>query len=370
MSWYELKDPERVDSPALMVYPERIKRNISEMLRLVGTPKRLVPHIKTHKMAEVVKLQMAVGIKRFKCATIAEAELLSECDVDEVILAYQLNESKAKRFLELVQKYPHIRFVSLIDNLQSTAILQALFLQEGLTANVFIDVDNGMHRTGFPIDQDLFSFYKKIQHYSHVHCYGLHVYDGHLHIQNFEERKQKAEEAFLPIKKISDQIIAAGYPKPVILAGGSPTFTIHALNPEVICSPGTCLLWDKGYGDLLPEQDFLPAAVLLTRIISKPQSGILTMDLGHKSVAAENPIHRRIFFLNLDSYKVIAQSEEHLVVEVGQKTWQSYQVGAIFYGIPQHICPTVALYDEVQVVDNNDVIDQWQVRARKKRINI
>src|SRR5699024_6507680 len=148
--------------------------------------------------------------------------------------------------------------------------------------------------------------------------------------------KQAAEKAFLPVKRLSGKITAAGYPQPVIIAGGSPTFTVHALNPEVICSPGTCLLWDKGYGDLLPEQKFLPAAVLLTRVISKPQPGILTVDLGHKSVAAENPIHKRIFFLNLDTYKVVAQSEEHLVVEVSEEAWQKHKVGDAFYGIPQH----------------------------------
>ncbi len=76
------------------------------------------------------------------------------------------------------------------------------------------------------------------------------------------------------------------------------------------------MLWDYGYDSLLKEQNFDFAAVLITRVISKPVKGIITTDLGHKSVAAENPISKRIFFLNLENYEVKSQSEEHLVIEV------------------------------------------------------
>jgi len=153
-----------------------------------------------------------------------------------------------------------------------------------------------------------------------------------------------------------------------IIAGGTPTFTVHALNKEVDCSPGTCLLWDYGYDQLLAEQPFEFAAILMTRIISKPARGLITTDLGHKSVAAENPISKRIFFLNLSDYEVRSQSEEHLVVEV--KDWENLHVGDVLYGVPYHICPTVALYDEAVIVENGNVVDKWNVVARKKKITI
>jgi D-serine deaminase-like pyridoxal phosphate-dependent protein len=118
----------------------------------------------------------------------------------------------------------------------------------------------------------------------------------------------------------------------------------------------------------LPEQPFEFAAVLMTRIISKPAPGLITTDLGHKSVAAENPISKRIFFLNLSDYEVRSQSEEHLVVEV--KDWENLHVGDVLYGVPYHICPTVALYDEAAVVENGNVVDKWNVVARKKKITV
>jgi D-serine deaminase-like pyridoxal phosphate-dependent protein len=181
-------------------------------------------------------------------------------------------------------------------------------------------------------------------------------------------RKQKVEEAFVPINSVVEKIVSSGFSTPKIIAGGTPTFTFHALNKDEYCSPGTCLLWDYGYDSMLAEQPFEFGALLITRIISKPAPGLITTDLGHKSVAAENPISKRIFFLNLENYVVKSQSEEHLVVEV--KEWQKLHVGDVLYGVPYHICPTVALYDEANVVQDGDVIDKWNVVARKKKITI
>jgi D-serine deaminase-like pyridoxal phosphate-dependent protein len=366
--WFELNDADEIDSPALLIYKNRVAFNIKTMINIAGDPGRLVPHVKTHKMAEIVKMQLDAGISQFKCATIAEAEMLSEAEAKNILLAYQLNFAKVKRFISLITKYPHIHFASLIDNIDSAKRLSDLFGEENLIANVFIDVDAGMHRTGIAPEQ-IFDLFLKIQKLSNLQFEGLHVYDGHIRDEDFEIRKQNVAEAFEKINAVKQQIIANSDLQNVkIIAGGTPTFTVHALNKEVDCSPGTCLLWDHGYDDLLAEQPFEFAAVLMTRIISKPAPGLITTDLGHKSVAAENPISKRIFFLNLSDYKVRSQSEEHLVVEV--KDEENLDVGDVLYGVPYHICPTVALYDEAAVVENGNVVDKWNVVARKKKITI
>ena len=111
------------------------------------------------------------------------------------------------------------------------------------------------------------------------------------------------------------------------------------------------MFWDWTYEEKLTEQEFKTAALLVTRVISKPAEGIVTIDLGHKAVASENPIDCRVMFLNLDHYKLLSQSEEHGVLQV--KNWDSITVGDVFYGVPYHICPTINLYDEVSVIENN-----------------
>jgi D-serine deaminase-like pyridoxal phosphate-dependent protein len=378
--WYELNDPDEIDSPALLIYKDRVASNIQTMVNIVGDAKRLVPHVKTHKMAEIVKMQLTAGISQFKCATIAEAEMLSEAGAESILIAYQLNFSKAKRFLSLIKKYPQIEFASLVDNSASAKMLNDLFEKEKLIANVFIDVDSGMHRTGIapaavavagvPANNNpLFNLFLELQKLPNINFQGLHIYDGHIRDGDFEIRKQKVAEAFEKINAVKQQIIKnSNLPDVKVIAGGTPTFTVHALNKEELCSPGTCVLWDYGYDALLAEQPFEFAAVLLTRVISKPLPGLITTDLGHKSVAAENPISKRIFFLNLTNYEVKSQSEEHLVVNV--KEWDHIHVGDVLYGIPYHICPTVALYDEANIIENGALVDMWKIEARKKRITV
>ncbi|MFI5131531.1 MAG: D-TA family PLP-dependent enzyme, partial [Chitinophagales bacterium] len=120
--------------------------------------------------------------------------------------------------------------------------------------------------------------------------------------------------------------------------------------------------------DLCPEQNFQTAAVLITRVISIPGQNKICLDLGHKSVAAENAIEKRIYFLNAPGLKAISQSEEHLVVETEQLT--DYKVGDVLYGLPYHICPTVALYERVFTVENSKVVSEWRNLARDRKIGV
>ena len=367
-SWFAVKEPDEIDSPALLIYKDRVESNIQKMIAIAGGAERLMPHVKTHKMAEIVNMQMDAQISNFKCATIAETEMLAEAGAKIILLAYQLNFAKAKRFLSLIKKFPSIDFSSLVDNLDSAKLLDDLFAEENVVAHIYIDVDAGMHRTGIEPAEKLFQLYLDIEKLPNVKCLGFHIYDGHIREEDFSVRKQKVEEAFKPVNGIIKEITEAGFPKPKIIAGGTPTFTAHALQKEEISSPGTCLLWDYGYDALLKEQDFDFAALLMTRIISKPSEGIITTDLGHKSVSAENPIGKRIFFLNLKDYEIKSQSEEHLVIEV--KDSNSFTVGDVLYGVPYHICPTVALYDEANIIENGKLVDRWKIEARKKKITI
>jgi D-serine deaminase-like pyridoxal phosphate-dependent protein len=113
--------------------------------------------------------------------------------------------------------------------------------------------------------------------------------------------------------------------------------------------------------------EFLPAAVLFTRIISKPKAGILCFDLGHKSIAPEMAFPR-MQFLTLDHGKQISQSEEHLVMEYDDL--KVLEVGEPHYAIPKHICPTVAKYESLLVVRDGKVSEEWKVAARNQKISI
>ena len=63
-----------------------------------------------------------------------------------------------------------------------------------------------------------------------------------------------------------------------------------------------------------------------------------------------------------------AQSEEHLVLEVPDSS--KFKTGDVLYGVPWHICPSVALYEKAHVVEKNRVTGFWKVVARDRAITI
>lgn len=366
-NWYRLKDSSEAISPSLLVYKDRVIHNIQEMVRMSGNPENLRPHIKTHKTAEIIQLQMDFGIHKFKCATIAEAELLALSNASDVLLAMQPVGANMQRFITLVKTFPKIHFSALTDSFSIADQLSELGKANNLIINLYIDLNVGMNRTGIVPHDKAFHLYKHISENPHLKIEGLHVYDGHLRNPDFNMRKQDCDKAFDTVLALKDRVVKASLPLPIIIAGGSPTFPIHCKRENVIASPGTTLLWDVGYGALFPEMKFLPAAVLFTRIISKPKAGILCFDLGHKSIAPEMPFPR-LEFLSLEHGKQISQSEEHLVVEYDDL--KVTEVGAEHYAIPKHICPTVAKYPELLIVENGKITEKWKVAARNHKITI
>jgi D-serine deaminase-like pyridoxal phosphate-dependent protein len=117
MKWYEIKNIATIDSPALVIYKERIKENIRLLRSLVNNdPTRLRPHVKTNKIAEVCTMMMEAGIHKFKCATIAEAEMLAMIKAPDVLMAYQPVGPKIDRFIDLMVKYPYTHFSCVVDN--------------------------------------------------------------------------------------------------------------------------------------------------------------------------------------------------------------------------------------------------------------
>jgi D-serine deaminase-like pyridoxal phosphate-dependent protein len=135
--------------------------------------------------------------------------------------------------------------------------------------------------------------------------------------------------------------------------------------PGLECSPGTCILHDHGYGTHFPDMTrFAHAALVLTRVISRPLPERLTLDLGYKAMASDPPAGQRCVLLNVPDYTMVLQNEEHLVVETpaaGQFT-----PGDPVYALPTHICPTCAMHRQAHVVENGRVTERWDIVARDR----
>jgi D-serine deaminase-like pyridoxal phosphate-dependent protein len=351
-NWFLVENIDRVDSPGLLIYPARVEENIRILKSFVDDVSRLRPHVKTNKSPEITRMLLKAGIHKFKCATIAEGEMLAMSGAKEVLLAHQPVGPKIERFLALIEKYPDVHFSCVIDDIGIARKLTSV--------DVYIDLNVGMNRTGIEPE-------KAIELYS-PNVIGLHVYDGHLRDPDLAVRTKQCDEGFARVARLQFDIEKRFGKKLPIVAGGTPSFPIHAKRKDVECSPGTFIYWDKGYQEVLKEQPFLIAALVVTRVISVPTSDTICVDLGHKGIASESPIDKRVYFLNANGLTPIGHSEEHLVLKVEGKN--SFKVGDVLYGAPHHICPTVNLYDAPNVIEKGKYVGNWETISRKRKITV
>lgn len=367
-SWYQVENIDEIDSPALVLYPERVTTNIRTAKSMVQDVALLRPHVKTHKSPDATRLQISEGITRFKCATIAEAEMLALAGAKDILLAYQPVGPKVRRLKSLTQGYPRTTFACLVDDMTAANLISEAFSDEHEPLRVYLDLNVGMNRTGIAPGGAALQLYRECRSMKGIRPVGLHAYDGHIHDKDPRVRSRLCDSAFAAVSTMQQEVARSGAGVPVIVAGGSPTFPMHSRRSGVECSPGTFVYWDRGYLEGLPDQKFLPAALVIARVISRPSAQILCLDLGHKSVAAENDIHHRVFFLNAPGAEILSQSEEHLVLRTGDSG--SHAVGEVFYGLPFHICPTCALYDRAATVMNHRAQGEWTMVARDRSINV
>jgi D-serine deaminase-like pyridoxal phosphate-dependent protein len=370
-SRYIVSDPSAILSPALLFYKDLIRQNIARAVEMAGRPDRLRPHVKTHKTREIIRLEMAAGIMKHKCATLAEAEMLASCDVPDVFIAYSMVGPNCGRLARLARIYPQCRFLVAMDDPDAVQALSEALTAAGQKVDVLLDLDVGMHRTGIPVGGNAVALYEQIARLPGLAPGGLHVYDGHLHQESLAERKAAVQVHLGSVLRLRSQLLEKGLPVPRLILGGTPTFPVYARMdlPGLELSPGTFFLHDHNYGtwytDLIA---FTPAALLLTRVISRPLPNRLTLDLGYKAVASDPPAGMRCTLLNVPDYEHVLQNEEHLVVDTPAAG--CFRLGDVVYAVPAHVCPTCALHRQAYVVEDGRVTGCWDIVARDRVLTI
>jgi len=370
-STYALKDTADIISPALIYYKDMILENTKRVIEMAGGAEWLWPHVKSHKAEGMIKMQVELGITRFKCATVAEAEVTAEAGGVHIILAYPLVGPNVPRFLQLVKAYPQVHFYAIGDDFGQLSILSEEASRAEINVNVLVDVNTGMNRTGVPLTL-LESLYGQASALKGISLKGMHCYDGHRKDHNFSERKARAEEGDRQLLEIRDSLKAKGFDCGLMVMGGTPSFPCRTGKAGFYLSPGTLFISDWAYSSTLPDLDFPPGAAVFCRVVSHcgAVSGVgnyFTIDLGSKGIATDHLADARGVIAGLEEAKPVFQSEEHWVFSLPEKMALP-PIGSECYVIPAHICPTSALYPDILVAEGGKITESWQVSARNRKI--
>jgi D-serine deaminase-like pyridoxal phosphate-dependent protein len=365
---YHFAGEEELASPALVYHEDIIEENTGKVIDMAGGSERLWPHVKTFKSSGLIRLLQARGVGRFKCATIAEAEMCARCGAQHILVSYPLAGPAIGRFIKLRRRYGGSGVWAIGDDLAQLSLLGKAAAQglPGQDIPFLVDVNPGMNRTGVAMDS-LKQFSLAAAKIPGLSFMGFHCYDGNLGIKDSGERERAVAGETRDLLAIRNGLEAEGIKAPVLVMGGSPTFPIHARNREVFLSPGTLFVHDHGYRSKYRDLDFRPAAAILTRVISRPREDLFTLDLGYKAIASDQEGERGII-TDLPQARPEAHSEEHWVFRMTEGS--PPPIGTILHVIPTHICPTTALYPGIHVVRAGRLVNYWDVEARNRKISI
>ena len=350
---------EGLQPPILLIHLDRVRNNLATMRRFLdGRMSRWRPHVKTCKIAEVLALYLQAGVRRFKCATTREAEVLLGTASDsgesiDLLFAMAQHGANLDRLHALAKTHPRHRLSVLSEDPDHTAAAR----ERGL--GVFVDLDPGYHRTGIPMTAQ-----KRIAAVIEAaggDLRGLHFYDGHLHDDSPAARRTAAHAIYAELVSLARETSNPGE----LVTSGTPTF-LDALAFEEFAdfdhtiSPGTVVYWDAR-SDELDISGFECAAEVMARVVSRPTDHRFTLDAGSKALdaAAGTPCAR---VLAPWSVAVGIPSEEHLPIRM--QAGEAPPIGTLVRLVPRHVCPTVNLADEAVLLDDDVIQAIVPVSAR------
>ncbi|MGA9770509.1 MAG: alanine racemase [Blastocatellia bacterium] len=363
---YLIAGVEEVLTPALAIYPEIVDANIATTIRLLGgDSNRWRPHIKTAKLAFVMKRFLSHGIKNFKCSTTLELATVCETGAEDVLIAYPLAGAGARRVRAIAEAFRATRVSALVESTEQIAAWAES------RVGLFIDVNPGMNRTGIGQDctGEIIELARAIQS-AGQQFRGLHYYDGHLAKFEMAERESAAHRGYDRLMGIIDALRQAGVSVDEVITAGTPAFpcTISYTgfnDAEFIhrASPGTVVYGDCTSLSQLPtEYGYRPAAVVVSTVVSRPAQGLITCDAGHKTVSADSGVPT-CHALGRPDLLPSRPSEEHLPIEVAQSASMP-ALGEMLYLVPMHICPTVNNFDYALIVSQGRITGLERVTAR------
>lgn len=349
-----------LQTPALLIHLDRVRHNVAAMLAAVGgNPARWRPHVKTCKVPEVLTVLLHHGVRRFKCATTREAEVLLQAAAAaaagpiDVLLAMAQRGPNLERFANLAAAAPGSRFALLSEDPAHAADLRA----RGL--GVFVDLDPGYRRTGIPLAE--VDRIAAVAAAAGPALRGLHCYEGHLHGGAPAERRAAADAIYAGFAALAARLRVRGE----LVTSGTPTFPFALAfagfrDFEHTVSPGTVVYWDAR-SDGLGIPGFRCAVEVLARVVSAPVPGRFTLDAGSKALdaAAGDPCA-----VPAGAFAATATtpSEEHLPMRCANDATPA--LGALLALVPRHVCPTVNLADEAVLLDGGEIVAIVPVRAR------
>ena len=357
----------QLNTPVLVIDRDALERNLARMAAFAAQHgATLRPHAKTHKSADIARLQIAAGATGVCCAKLGEAEALVDAGIDSVLITSPVVTAPA--IARLCALAPRCReLLVVVDHPDNAAALNAAATRTGCTLDVLIDIDPGIRRTGVPTPEAALALADAIGRYGGLRHRGVQMYCGlQQHIASYAERATAIAERTQYLQSILALLAQHGHAATIVSGSGTGTHAIDAgLGVLTEWQVGSYLFMDRQYAECEPGSAgpaFEHALFVDSSVVSANTKGLATIDAGFKALATDGGAPR-IAAGAPDGCAYHFMGDEHGAVLDSTFTY-SWKIGDRVRLIPPHCDPTVNLYDSYHVVRGDRLDAIWPVTAR------
>lgn len=358
---------EALHTPALLIDLDQFESNLNKMQSyLSASGLALRAHTKMHKCPIIARKQVEMGARGVCAAKISEAEIMCEAGIEDVLVTSPIaSEEKIRRFIELKARHPGLKLV--VDDHAAMQTLDEMAKVEGFIADVFIDVDPGMGRTGIAAGQPTLELAQAISDSANLRFCGLQMYAGNcMHIEGFARRRDKYAQTMEKGAATRDLLQDAGVEVPVFSGGGTGTYNVESeLGLINELQAGSYAFMDIEYRDIGGDGsdkflDFPVSLFVLVTAISKPQSRLITVDAGFKSFASDKMAPE---FRDVEGVIFHWGGDEHGIIQLDNPS-REIDLGNKLPMLTPHCDPTVNLHDFYYPYRDGMVSEIWPISAR------
>ena len=365
----KLSIPNSSGTPYLLIDGPQLERNILRMANVAReNGVALRPHVKTHKIPRIAREQLEAGAAGITVAKLSEAEVMVDGGIEDIFIAYPLvTEAKIRQAVWLGER---VRLIVGVDSLEGARRLSEA--AEGRNLEVRLEVDTGLRRTGIPRDEAV-GLAGEIESMGNLDLTGIYTYRGAVlgGSKTLELEKAGLEEGRVMVS-LAEQMRERGIRIEDVSVGSTPTAEYVAKVEGVTeIRPGTYVFYDRMQARLGACSLDDCAAVVVCTVVSRPTRDLAIIDGGSKTFATD--VAPGADPLNLEGYGHIVGypdavlerlTEEHGMLSLDEDC--DLEVGDTLQIIPNHICSTVNLHDQVYLVGEDGAVEETRVAARGK----
>ena len=353
-----------IDTPALVIDLDAMKRNLGQMAEFAGKHQvRWRPHAKLHKSVLLAKMQLKAGAVGVCVQKTSEAETMVAGGVHDVFISNEvIAPAKLARVAALTQAVAAQggQIAIAVDSLEGVRRL-AQAMNDAWTGagngspgaatviDVFVEIDVGQGRCGVPPGPDAVLLALEIRKHPALRFAGLQAYHGKAqHLRHVQERRTATAEAIKAVGLTCQWLKDQGMEPGLVTGAGTGSFALEAVSGVYgELQPGSFMFMDADYAQNQrdPAQPHFEHALFVrTQVISRNASHAVC-DAGHKSHAIDSGLPRVHGFDGQGGLDYFNGGDEHGILRPSAGHTRLPELGEMLWLIPGHCDPTVNLHD-------------------------